>query len=94
MRIVSHKIRILAYTVLVEWIMFGGWYLISDNGMRALVRLKRECAQIESQTRAVQADVARLRRECDEWRTCPFYVERYAREKLSMSYPGDEILLV
>lgn len=74
--------------------MFGGWYLISDNGARALVRLKRECAQIESQTHALEADVAHLRHECDEWRTCPFYVERYAREKLSMSFPGDEILLV
>lgn len=90
----NYRFRIVFYAVGVEWLFFGSWYLISSDGVRAIVRLKRECAAVERQVKQTEVDVRALRREGEEWRTNPFYVERYARKKLSMSYPGDEVIVV
>lgn len=90
----NYRLRTLLYIIGIEWLFFGGWYLLSSDGIRAIVRLKRECGDIERQVKQLESEVLYLQRECTEWRSCPFYVERYARKKLSMSYPGDEILLV
>lgn len=90
----AYRSRILLYALAVEWLFFGSWYLVSNDGMRSIVRLKNECQLINRRVAEVEEQITLLRREGQEWLNCPFYVEKYAREKLSMSYPGDEVLLV
>lgn len=87
------KWRVIFSIVSVEWIFFGCWYLMSSDGLKAIMRIKHECVTLEQQIAQATIDVDALKRECAEWQTNTFYVERYARNRLSMSYPGDEVVI-
>ncbi|MCL5436286.1 MAG: septum formation initiator family protein [Candidatus Dependentiae bacterium] len=89
-----YRTRLTLIMLGAEWLLFGGWYLTSVEGMRAIVRLRRDCVAIDQQVRQLHDEVTGVRRELNDWRADPFYVERYARNKLSMGYPGEQVLLV
>lgn len=90
----SNKTKLFLICIAVEWLFFGGWYLIGNEGLRSLVRLNQECRELEVKVAALQTDISQLTHECDAWKNESFYVERFAREKLSMSYPHEKVALI
>lgn len=90
----SNKTKLFLVGIAVEWLFFGGWYAIGREGVRSIVRLERECKDLETKIAGLQAEITQLSHECDAWQKESFYIERFAREKLSMSYPNEKVVLI
>ena len=73
---------------------FGTWYLVSDGGIRSALALKSECRDVEEKVTAACSDIECVQKDLIIWQSEPFFVERYAREKLAMSRPDDLILFI
>lgn len=76
-------------------ILFFAWtYFLGPQGMYALWALDGESQKVIAQNQQLEQEVARLSKRVAAWKGSPFYKEKYAREKLQMAYPDDEIYYI
>lgn len=92
--IISFRVKVLLSLLAIEVLGFGTWYLVSDGGLREALLLKRECGEVEKKIAVLRSDIDHIQNDFVIWRDEPFFVEQYAREKLAMSRPGDEVLFI
>lgn len=89
-----HNVRwrkILALGVLAGC---ASWYLLSSAGLRAARAASRSYRAVQTQIAEVKKDVDALEHEYTLFtKERTFFAEKYAREHLAMSRPGDLILL-
>ncbi len=76
-------------------ILFFAWtYFLGPHGMYALWALDAMSQQVIDQNVQLEGKVDRLSKQVQAWRANPFFKERYAREKLQMAHPEDEIFYI
>ncbi|MEX0671866.1 MAG: septum formation initiator family protein [Candidatus Babeliales bacterium] len=78
----------------VEVLFFGWTYFLGPQGIYALWALYGQETEVLGQVNQLEHEVGRLTRRIDAWKTNPFYKEKYARERLAMAYPNDEIYYI
>ena len=68
------------------------WVLLSPTtGVYGLLKLRREAARLEQQTKALQQSNEELRQEIDRLQNDPEYLERVAREKYGMLKKNEQV---
>ena len=92
--VISFRIRALLGLLALETLGFGTWYLVSDGGVRSALALRSECRDVEEKVTSARSDIEHIQKDLIIWQSEPFFVERYAREKLAMSRPDDLILFI
>ena len=73
----------------VLYCLIGG-----TRGALATYQIQQQNAFVSAQLVELQHEIDQVERELHDWRTYPWYREEYARTKLQMARPGDEIYLV
>lgn len=69
----------------LEIIVFFGNYLVSNNGLRAIMALQQENAQLIQEIDIIKKDVQKKEDELILWHTHPYYREEAARRQLHMA---------
>jgi cell division protein FtsB len=75
-------------------ILFAYIYLFGPHGMRVLMDIEQEDAQLNSEITQVQMRVNTLQTTITQWNIHPFYKEKIAREQLQMARKNDEIYYI
>ena len=76
-------------------ILFFAWtYLVGPHGMYALWALQETSQQVIDQNKQLKSQIEAISSRIDKWKSDPFYKEKYAREKLQMAYPDEEIYYI
>ncbi len=90
---VAAKTKIILGLLAVEFSGCSAWYLLSDGGIREQLALKRECTAVERKIADAKCEIEHIKKDLALWKEDPFYIEQYAREKLAMSKPDDELFV-
>lgn len=90
----SLKRYALRTLLIVECTLFFGFYVFGSRGLPALRALRNENKELVADIIALEADVAVVQKEIDEWHTYPFYTEKIAREELQLINPGDTVYFI
>ncbi len=69
----------------IEIIFFACAYLISNNGLRALLLLKKDNERLCKDITTIKHDLHALEKELLQRHHYPYYNEKIAREKLHMA---------
>ncbi len=80
--------------LLLEVIVFLGFYVISPNGLPLLYSKQEDNQNIVHQITVLEKEVAALEKDIDAWNSDPFYKEKIAREQLHMMRPNDEVYVI
>jgi cell division protein FtsB len=73
-------------------ILFFSWtYFLGPQGMYALWAIDKDHQELKAHNQALEAEGNKLQKYIDAWGQKPFFKEKYAREKLQMAYPSEEI---
>ncbi len=76
-------------------ILFFAWtYFLGPHGRYALWALDEASQQVIAQNGQLEREVGRLGRRVKAWKANSFFKKKYAREKLQMAYPDDEIYYI
>lgn len=87
----KHKvIRIVLSVEIIAVIIF---LLFGAQGFIAVRALKQSVKKMEQENNARMQEIKNLEDEYAAWQNDPFYIEKYAREKLAMSR-DDETMYV
>ena len=68
--------------------------VVGDRGVVALVRARREYAELERALASARAQNTRLRAEADRLRTDPTAIEELARRNLGLIKPGETLFIL
>lgn len=90
----TFKQQITRYAFYGECIIVLGLYCCGGNGVQKLWSLRTELDQGKQEVATIEQDITQLEQEAYAWEHDPFYVEQAAREKLAMSYDGENIYVV
>lgn len=90
----TFKQQIIRYAFYGECIIVIGLYSFGGHGIQKLQVLHAELDQCKQEVAKVEQDIEQLEQEAYSWEHDPFYVEQAAREKLAMSYDGEDIYVV
>lgn len=88
------KMRFACVVIAVEVGLGMSWYFFSVGGRQARYARLAECTTAEKQLDNERKALDALETELDEWEHDTFFVERDAREKLALSRPDEEIVVV
>jgi cell division protein FtsB len=80
--------------LVAEVIIFGSFYFLSSNGLRALFHLKTDIYQLTQEVDTLKTEIAHLNTMVDLQKKHPFFQEKIAREQLQMAQANDEIYLI
>ena len=86
--------RMVQSLCVLEFLFFGYMYVYGSNGVIELRSLGQENAGLKAELDRLEEEQKRLEAEVESWTNNPFKVEKYAREVLQMSRPGDAIYMV
>ena len=85
------KQKIVHLIFYIECAVVFGFYMFGHQGVTALMQLHREVDKGRGEVAQVEQDIRQLEQDCVGWENDPFNVEQCAREKLAMSYEGEDI---
>ncbi len=85
---------VLRKLLVVEVVIFVGYYLFGAHGLQAIKGIKRENSTLEGSIVQLQQEIASLERDIVQWDTNLFYKEKIAREQLQLAREGDEIYYI
>lgn len=77
-----------------EVIVFFGNYLVSNNGLRAIMALQQENKQLLHEIDLIKHDVQKKEDELILWHTYPYYREEAARRQLHMAREKESIYYI
>ena len=78
----------------LEVLFFSGNYLVSNNGLHAIMILKRENNELSFDIMHIKKELHILENELIVWHTYPFYKEKVAREQLHMTKQNESIYYI
>ncbi len=78
----------------VEMVVFAWVYLFGVQGLYARWELQAVNQEILAKNAQLDGQIDRYHQKIEAWESNPFYKERYARKKLQMAYPDDEIYYI
>jgi cell division protein FtsB len=78
----SYKKLVVRIALGLEIILFFGNYLVSNNGLHAIIALKQENEQLLQESNCIKADIQKLEEELILWHKYSFYKEDGARKQL------------
>lgn len=90
----SFKHQIVRILLIGEVIIILFFLLLGSQGFITMRSLKNELKKIEQNIIVRELEIKNLENEYSEWESDPFYIERYAREKLAMARDGDIIYVI
>lgn len=86
-----NKRMVLRKLLVVEVVIFIGYYLFGVHGLQAIKCIKRENGMLQESIVHMQKEIAGLENDIVQWDTNLFYKEKIAREQLQLAREGDEI---
>lgn len=86
-RIVHGLLLVLAVIMLVD-------SLVGDRGLLAMVRARRQVAELEATIERQRAENARLREEARRLSEDPAAIEELARGELGLIRPGEKVFII
>ena len=78
----------------LEFFIVFGFYVFGKQGIQNLFQLRAEVEKQRAEVAFIEQDIKKFEDEIVSWEQDPFYVEQAAREKLAMSYDGEDIYVV
>lgn len=87
----SYKKKIMRTFLVLEVVFFFGNYLVSKNGLHAIMSLKQENEKIAHSIQETQNAIKTLEDELVLWDVYSFYKEKVAREQLHMARKNETI---
>jgi len=90
----SIKHQVVRILLIAEVIVVIGFLLFGSQGFVVVRALKNELQKKKQEVSARELEIKELEVEKGAWEKDPFYVEKYAREKLSMARDGETIYVV
>ena len=80
--------------VLLELIIFFGYYFFGGRGLPHVRAVRREIAASMQDIAVLEKQIAEKERELSDWHAYPFYKEKIMREDLQFINPGDIVYFV
>lgn len=91
----KHIKKIFLRTILiVEVLIFAGFYFFGSHGLKALHQHQREAVELNKELEQLKGEVQELKTAIHEWTAFPWYREKIAREELQLAYPHEEIIMI
>lgn len=87
------RVKKWSIVLFLEFCAYAGFYLFGTHGLLAISALKKECALKERTVARLRESNEAVRNELEDWKQYPFYRERFARERLHMAFPTDEVFV-
>lgn len=89
------KRLIIRSFVTIEVIIFVWIYCFGARGLQVVLHLRNRNAVIAANCAAYEQKIKMLEQELCDWQEHKdFYYEKYAREKLHMARPDDQIIFI
>ena len=88
------KRRFLRIFLVLEVIVFAGFYVLGPHGLRAQRKLEHENTELKNETELLKQELHSLSNTIAQWHAHPFFKEKIAREQLQMARKGDQIYYV
>lgn len=82
---------VLTVVLLIEIVMFTGFYCFGPQGMKALACAYEQNCILEQRVANSRAEIALLEEHIRDFERYDFYKEKIARESLQMAYPTDVV---
>lgn len=77
----------------LEIIVFAGFYVFGSNGLRAVRMLQKEIDAVDMQVLQLKQEISQTRASVALQKKHPFFQEQFARKRLEMARPDDEIFV-
>jgi len=88
------KQLILRFLFVGELVCFSWFYCFGYQGLSSVWHLEQENKQVEQSNALLQQENDALAVQIKEWDEHPFGKEEFARTKLHMARPGDQIFII
>lgn len=85
----------MLYCILL--VVTGGLVLnsvVGESGLLSILRVSRECKQLESAVEALRAENDRLQQQAKRLETDPETIEEIARRELGLAQPGEKVFIL
>jgi cell division protein FtsB len=86
-----NKKMVLRKLLVLEIVIFMGYYLFGFQGLHSIQCLKTENSNLEEKIFQERTQIDQLNVQIVQWDATLFFKEKIAREQLQMAKEGDEI---
>lgn len=89
-----NKKNFLRRILVIEIVIFVGYYLFGAHGLQAIKCIKQENILLVEHIKKIEQEIAALEQDILQWDTNLFYKEKIAREQLQLAKEGDEVYYI
>jgi cell division protein FtsB len=84
----------LVFCFLIEITAFTYYFMWGERGVVYSYVLMEEERSLKRGIQTLKQDNEKLQNEIDDWKKYAYYTEKYARERLQLMKPGEEIFFI